>query len=143
MENKKFDKSLNDLICIYKKNYSDVPKKELLEINIEIINKFFNFLIFLENKNFDYYELPYILYWEIIFYIEELYKNWNKEYIEKILIFLDEKLQNENENINTLIQIWVFENMDKLNKNTLVYILELMPKYSKNIFMKHYSHYLK
>ena len=111
---------------------------------IDVLNYSEKFLNYIYEKWYDrdFLELSYIIYWEIVNYLKYCYDNWNYNEIEKMLEFVDKKMQSEVEYINTLAQVWVLEILD-IYPEILPKILELMPKYSKDIFMKHYSHYLK
>lgn len=116
---------------------------KLLEQVIDILNysKWFSKFLILNKYNFEY-ENYYVIYWQVVHYIKYCYDNWNLEEIERILEFVDKKLQNKNEDINTLVQIWVLENLD-IYSEILDNLVKIMPKYTKQIFLKYYSHYLK
>lgn len=85
--------------------------------------------------------LSYIIYAWIVHYMKYCYDNWDYREIRKMLEFVDEKMKSENEYISTLAQVWVLEILDGY-PDMLDKVLELMPKYSKKVFLKYYSNYL-
>lgn len=110
---------------------------------IDVLNASESFLNYIyETWYNEELELSYIIYWQIVHYMKKCYDIWDYEEMQKMLEFIDEKMQSEDEYINTLAQIWVLEILD-IYPEILPKVLDLMPKYSKEIFLKYYSHYLK
>lgn len=61
-------------ICI-DNNYQYIPSIKLHEKCVELLNSSIEFSLYLSGKDFDYYELPNILFWEIINFIFHII--WN------------------------------------------------------------------
>lgn len=109
---------------------------------IDVLEYSKDFLEYLYNNWYkDNFYLSYVIYWQIVHYMKYCYDNQNYNEIKKMLEFIDKKMKNEDEYINTLAQVWVLENLD-IYPDMLHKVLELMPKYSKSIFLRHYSYYL-
>lgn len=126
---------------LLEKKWSNIVPN-LLEV-INIITKFPRFREYIEITWYnDQYYLPYIIFWELIRYLEKCYNEWDNIEIEKVLEYLWERFNTNNNYVQTLIQLWVLENSCHYKK-ILPDIVKMMPKNLKELFLKHYSDYLK
>jgi len=122
-------------------NYQNIPKSKLLEETIKILNAIPKFYKYLIGKNFDYIELPYILFGEIIHYIKNCLEKKGIDDVREILEFLDKMSYSEDVDIQNLLQVWCLEAFD-LHKSILPSIVLLMPENLKKNFIQHYWSYL-
>ncbi len=148
MENNNKVPTLEDLIKNtenFNKKYPDYDYKSninLLQEIINLISNFKNFHKFLEDKCFDDYELPYIVFWELLLYLEKCFFDNNQTEVINIFLYLSDIYKNWDIKVKDLILVWLFENLDHFTWD-LWDLLKKMPIDLKKVFLKYYSHYLK
>lgn len=84
-------------------NYTSPPKLGLLNEVIKVLKRIPNFHKFLIERNFDYYELPYILFGEIIHYIKYCHQKNDTESIKKMLEYIDGMTKTKNDDVGDLL----------------------------------------
>lgn len=118
---------------------------ELLQEVVSLFEHFPDFYNYLESSSFDYYELPYMVFWNIDDYIWLLYTHRNIDMIKQILSYLDKRLMyfyNKSTEGVWLIRIGVLENFDNI-LGILPNILPLMPDWLRNDFIASFPQYLQ
>jgi hypothetical protein len=109
---------------------------------IDIITIFPEFREYIEKTWYNNeYDNAYVIFWELIRYIENCYNEWYNFEIEQILMYLWEKIKTDDEVVKSLIQFWFLENLDHY-KFMLPNLVDMMPKNLKELFLEYYSDYL-
>lgn len=135
--------SIKELQEVHKANdYKNTPNIVLLKEVIRILKALPKFHKYLVEKDFDDYELAYSLFAQIIRYLKYCHQKNDTENIKKILEYIDGMTKTENDDVGDLLWVGVLEVFD-LHKEILPDILPLMPDNLRQIFLKHYSDYLK
>ncbi len=143
MENKKLHiPTLEELKTICKdEKYNNIPSDRLLIEVIRLLKNNSKFHEYLEDTYFDYYELPYILFWDIINYIKFCYDKKDEKNIKKILKYLDNMLKSKDDSILDLVCIWSLESFH-IHKEILPEMVKLMPNELKKAFLTDFWDYL-
>jgi hypothetical protein len=144
MENSKLHiPTLRELkqVCTNEK-YDNVPSDKLLWAGIRILKENYKFHQFLENIDFEDYELPYAIFSQIIDFIKYCYDKKDIDNIENIFLYLENMLKSKDDNILDLVCIWALESF-YIHKKVLPKILKLMPINLKTAFLTDFSDYLK
>ncbi len=107
MENNTLDTlSIDKLQAMYKtNNYTNPPNIELLKEVLNILKTLPKFHAYLEEKDFDYYELPYMVFGEIISFLKYCHDSKDFLEIEKVLIYLESISRSESIDIKDLLMV--------------------------------------
>lgn len=125
----------------FEDGYNDLSLEEDLKQVVDILNNFPEFYEYLMGKDFPYFELPYIFFWQVIEYIKVCDENKNYEEIKEILQYLWVLLKKKDSHLRNLILEWCLENFN-MYPELFQKVFKIMPFNLKKIFRKFYPNYL-